>query len=216
VVIHSLFLFLEKIPMGPFRISVEVKLRSRFVVIAQCSRRLGRSPNARLLGARTFAFTRDFSEVSKKLLVCKPKGIRSLLSQLDPERAFHRLLGPEVATFRRGRDDPGVAALGVQGGLRTSVLGDPRCRFELRHEGGYILSGQIGFESRPKAQRLITVKQANVFDAGVEAGPGVGIDEQGPDRFRRGGHLELVREMDCAAAGAMSSGHLIASNISIS
>jgi hypothetical protein len=61
---------------------------------------------------------------------------------------------------------------------------------------------QIGFEPRAKAQRLIAVKQLNVFDAGVEAGPGFGIDEQGPDRFRRDCHLKLVREMDRAAAGS--------------
>ena len=64
------------------------------------------------------------------------------------------------------------------------------------------MSGQIGFEPRAKAQRLISVKQLNAFDAGVEAGPGVGIHEQGPDRFRRGCHLKLVREMDWAATGS--------------
>jgi hypothetical protein len=44
-------------------------------------------------------------------------------------------------------------------------------------------------------------KQLNVLDAWVKAGPRFGIHEQGPDRFRRGDDLKLVREMDRAPAG---------------
>ena len=134
--------------------------------------------------------------------MCAPKSIGSFLSQLDPERTLHRLLGPEVATFRRRRDDPSVVGLGIPRGLRTTIPGDPRHGFELRHGREYVLAGQIGFEPRAKAQRLMSVKQLNVFDAGVEAGPRFGIHEQGPDRFRRGCNLKLVREMYRAAAGS--------------
>jgi hypothetical protein len=95
-----------------------------------------------------------------------------------------------------------VISLGFLGDLRVTAPGDARHGFELRHGREYVLAGQIGFEPRAKAQRLMSVKQLNVFDAWVEAGPGFGIHEQGPDRFRRGCDLKLVREMDRAAAGS--------------
>ena len=66
----------------------------------------------------------------------------------------------------------------------------------------YIQAGEIGFESRAKSQRLVSVKQLNVLSAWIEAGPCFGIHEQRPDRLGRGCDLELVREMDWGAAGS--------------
>ena len=118
--------------------------------------------------------------------MCEPKSVGSLLRQLNPERTFHRLLGPEVATFRRWCDDPSVVGHGVLGGPRTSVPGDPRYGFELLDGRKYILAGQICFELRAKAKRFISVKQLNVLDAGVEARPCFRIHKQRPDCFSRG------------------------------
>ena len=44
------------------------------------------------------------------------------------------------------------------------------------------------------------VKQLNVFNAWVEAGPVLGVHQERPDRFRRGCDLKLVGEMDWAVA----------------
>ncbi|GAB3893415.1 hypothetical protein GCM10027612_42940 [Microbispora bryophytorum subsp. camponoti] len=47
----------------------------------------------------------------------------------------------------------------------------------------------------------MAVKQLDMFDARVEAEPGSGVYEQGPDRFRRSFDLELVGEVDRGATG---------------
>jgi hypothetical protein len=62
-------------------------------------------------------------ERREKFVVCEPKGVGRLFSQLDPVRTSHRLFGPKVASVRRGCDDPGVISSRSPGPLRMERLG---------------------------------------------------------------------------------------------
>jgi hypothetical protein len=145
------------------------------------------------MGAITLG--RDSREVSEQFFVGEPESIRCLLRQLDPVRTLHRLFGPEMTAFLSGCDDPGMISPRYRGRFRITAPGDARYRFELLYGRKYVLTGQVSFKLRTKTQRFISVEELNVFDARIEAGPRFGIDEQRPDRFRRGSDLKLVSGM---------------------
>ena len=103
---------------------------------------------------------------------------RELFGQFDPVRTVHCLFSPEMASIRRGCNDPTVIRFGFFRDFRITAPGDSRHRFEFLHGRKYVLAGKIGCKPRTKAQRVMPIRQLNVFDARVEAGPRLWVHEQ--------------------------------------
>ncbi|MBW8705686.1 hypothetical protein MBT84_39370 [Streptomyces sp. MBT84] len=125
----------------------------------------------------------------------------------DPASPIRSRAGPASSprskggSPRRRCDDPSVVGLGCFRRLGVTTPGDTRHRLKLLYGCENLLAGQVGFESSSEVQRFMAVKQLDMFDARVESGPGSGVHEQGPDRFRSSFDLELVGEVDRGATG---------------